>query len=148
MAKSGRNTVKDRSEANRLRLETDHARAVTGVLREQRKIKRAELIAEAIKKAPTVINTFVIMFFAWKIAEAFAGKVTLADIDVLLDLGIVDWLPYLFHALLLAWAITERLVRLRANRRLGEMTAGREREKDPNRSSSGILPSGATNPAD
>ena len=96
--------------------------------------------------------------FAWlghyvvEIAEALAGRVTIADISVGLSLLAKEHTSQVGLAISTivstTWAILERRLRRRSIKRLGRKAANAEIQEDPDRSTSSLTESGDTNPRD
>ena len=91
-------------------------------------------------------------YMAYRAVDALSGKVTKADIDLVLaffvskqnDFG----LPWLVAIVAVMWAILERGLRLKKTEALSNQNRILQEKLDPKRTSSGLLPTGETNPRD
>ena len=87
---------------------------------------------------------------AVKIAEALAGKTTLANvgIEVFRGYNFLGWLAALIIAVAITWALLERGLRKRKTVYFQRRIKRLEKQIDPNRSSSMLTEAGDTNPKD
>lgn len=94
--------------------------------------------------------TLGIAGFTYLCVRELAGQVTVANflVDVL-GLGSVRTVLYLLLLFALAgWAIGENRLRKRVTRHLSSQKQRVEEQIDPDRTSSGLTPTGGTNPGD
>ncbi|WP_022949551.1 hypothetical protein [Methylohalobius crimeensis] len=82
--------------------------------------------------------------------KELAGKATIADIafTFLGKQAVSNWGYNLALFVSIIWALTERKLRLRKTKYLSERPKNLEKQIDPNRTSSGLQPTGETNPED
>lgn len=89
-------------------------------------------------------------YFAWQATAVLAGRQTNADLNFSAFLAVDDdkGLPWVIAILMAGWAYLERRLRLNKTAQLQSHIKQLELRLDPNRTSSGLLPTGETNPED
>ena len=87
-------------------------------------------------------------YAAIKIAEALAGKTTLANIAMYFAQNNSDQLQYFVWGMLILWAVAERWLRKQKTRYLHRRILDYEMRLDQNRSSSHLTEAGDTHPED
>jgi hypothetical protein len=82
--------------------------------------------------------------------DSFAGKTTIANIAMKYLAGKESnfGLPWILASVLCIWAILERYLRIRKTESLQGYIKKLEKKLDPDRTTSGLLPTGETNPKD
>ena len=104
-------------------------------------------IFRAFNHLVTAVLFLGLAYFAYKSVEVLAGKVTLVDASLsVLKSG--RGLPWLLVVLMFLWAFGERRLRLRKTRSMEAQIRALEEHIDPNRTSSGLLRTGQSNPRD
>jgi len=96
-------------------------------------------------------GAIVLVFrYAYLSIDSLAGKETLAKffVEILVNRIRTHWLWSGLTLSAIIWAIAEGIVRRQTIKRLSRRIQELERRLDPNRSSSGIQPTGDTNPED
>ena len=119
--------------------------------------QRYALISQTIEGVLSIIKVgficgllLAVAYWTREVLVAYAGKSTLADIAIRLaaELHIDRALAYLFGSGGILYGLRQRSLRQRNLRRLTPRAHELERRIDPNRTSSGLTPSGTTNPKD
>lgn len=92
----------------------------------------------------------VVAVFGWLSIEALAGKATIlkAVFEYAAGSGMATGLPWLAAVVMLIWAVLERGLRRRKTAEMQTYVRELETRLDPERTGSGLLPDGRTNPED
>ena len=118
-----------------------------------RPITRNALLALTITKVSSALNLAIKFGFpAWAVIEVFrvaGGQTTVIHVmtNAFEAIG-PGTIEFVIGAILIAWAVTENFLRKHKTRVLSNRVRELEERLDINRESSGLTPTGATNPED
>lgn len=120
---------------------------------ERRFVLLGQVIEAALRLGQAIIAGIVLVciaYFLQKVLLAYAGKTTEANLSfsLLARVQADRWVAYIFGAGGVTYGLFERNLRQSNIKRMSKLNSALEQKLDPNRTSSGLTPTGKTHKSD